>query len=146
MSFVRQRVVRDQIAPILETDEIGSTEGTEFTTARRIVPTIHSHVDYAALPPKGGWEERMVSALDASPHVSAWVKNEHLSFDGRGLRIPWVYQGLERSYVPDFIANVILADGRLVNLVIEVSGFDWPGKREKDETTHTFWIPAVNNC
>ena len=29
--------------------------------------------------------------------------------------------------------------------MIEVSGFDWPGKREKDETMHTFWIPAVNN-
>jgi hypothetical protein len=73
------------------------------------------------------------------------VKNEHLSVDGQGLQIPWVYQGTQRSYLPDFIAKVGLADGHTIMLVIEVSGFDWPGKREKDETMQTFWIPAVNN-
>jgi type III restriction enzyme len=146
MSFVRQRVVREGITPVLADDgEIGSTAGTEFTTARTVLPTTKSHVDYAALPPKGGWEAHMVEALDASPHVAAWVKNEHLSLDGLGLRIPWVYQGAQRSYLPDFIAVVRLADERVLNLVIEVSGFDWPGKREKDETMHTFWIPAINN-
>src|SRR5207302_7127004 len=121
------------------------TEGTEFTTARRVVPTKHSHVDFAALPAKGGWEALMVDALDASSHVVAWVKNEHLGHDSQGLQIPWVYQGTQRSYLPDFIVLAELADGRRINLVIEVSGFDWPGKREKDETTQTFWIPAVNN-
>jgi type III restriction enzyme len=146
MSFVRQRVVKDAITPIFaDGGEIGSTDGTEFTTARRVIPTKHSHVDYAALPAKGGWEAMMVDALDASTHVVRWVKNEHLSHDGQGLRIPWVYQGTERSYLPDFVVSAELADGRNINLIIEVSGFDWPGKREKDETTQTFWIPAINN-
>ncbi len=146
MSFVRQRVVRETISAIFDEDgEVGSTEGTEFTTIRQVVPTKHSHVDYAALPPKGGWEALMVDALDATKHVRAWVKNEHLGKDGRGLQIPWVYQGTQRSYLPDFVVSADLADGRRINLIIEVSGFDWPGKREKDETTQTFWIPAINN-
>jgi type III restriction enzyme len=146
MSFVRQRLVRDAITPtFMEDGEIGSTESTEFMTARRVVPTKHSHVDFAALPPKGGWEALMVDALDASSHVVAWVKNEHLGHDSQGLQIPWVYQGTQRSYLPDFIAWAELADSRRIHLIIEVSGFDWPGKREKDETTQTFWIPAINN-
>src|SRR5207253_4787760 len=37
MSFVRQRVVRDAISPIFSEDgELASTEGTEFTTTRRV--------------------------------------------------------------------------------------------------------------
>jgi type III restriction enzyme len=87
----------------------------------------------------------MVEALDRSSHVLAWVKNEHLGDDGLGLRIPYIYQGTQRPYIPDFISKVGLANGSEVHLVIEVSGFDWPGKREKDETMHTFWLPAVNN-
>ncbi len=146
MSFVRQPAVSAEIRPNFDDDQpIGTTSGTEFNTTRSVVPTVHSHVDYAALPPKGGWESQMVEALDENPHVLRWVKNEHLGEDGRGLRIPWVYQGTQRSYVPDFIACVRLADQRVINLVIEVSGFDWPGKREKDETMQTLWIPAVNN-
>jgi type III restriction enzyme len=145
MSFVRQRVVNHNILPILDEPPIGGTIGTHFYTVRRVLPTSHSHVDFAALPPKGGWEEQMALALDSNAHVLAWVKNEQLGPDGRGLRIPWTYRGTQRSYVPDFIACVALADGRSISLAIEISGFDWPGKREKDDTMHTFWIPAVNN-
>ncbi len=145
-SFVRQGAVSKTIAPeFADGPEPGSTEGTEFTTARAVVPTRHSHVDYAALPPKGGWEAQMVDALDANPHVMSWVKNEHLGADGLGLRIPYVFQGTKRQYMPDFIAKIALADGREINLVIEITGQDWAGKRQKDETMHTFWIPAVNN-
>jgi type III restriction enzyme len=146
MSLVRQKAVTREILPEFEDAlEIGGTERTEFTTAREIVLTEHSHVDYAALPAKGGWEAQMVTALDASPHVLAWVKNEHLGADGFGLRIPYVCHGAKRHYLPDFIAKVALADGRVINLVIEVSGQMWDCKAEKDETMHTFWIPAVNN-
>jgi type III restriction enzyme len=146
MSFVRQKAISDEVRPSFATGhEVGTTDGTEFVTTRRIVPTLHSHVDHAALPPKGGWEEQMVEALDRSSHVLAWVKNEHLGDDGLGLRIPYIYQGTQRPYIPDFISKVGLANGSEVHLVIEVSGFDWPGKREKDETMHTFWLPAVNN-
>ena len=146
MSFVRQKAVTKEILPEFEDAvEIGETELTEFTTAREIVLTEHSHVDYAALPAKGGWEAQMVRALDANPHVLAWVKNEHLGSDGLGLRIPYVCHGAKRQYLPDFIAKVALADGRLINLVIEVTGQMWDCKAEKDETMHTFWIPAVNN-
>jgi type III restriction enzyme len=147
MSFIRQQPVAEQILPeFADGPEIGSTEGTEFTTARSVVPTKHSHVDYAALPPKGGWEAQMVAALDGCrPYVVAWVKNEHLGADGLGLRIPYVYQGTKRQYTPDFIAQVALADGRTVSLVIEITGQDWAGKREKDDAMQTFWVPAVNN-
>lgn len=145
-SLVRQAAVSKAIVPeFADGPEMGSTEGTEFTTARTVVPTKHSHVDYAALPPKGGWEAQMVDALDANPHVLRWVKNEHLGSDGLGLRIPYVFQGAKREYMPDFIATIALADGREIHLVIEITGRDWAGKREKDETTHTYWIPAVNN-
>ena len=47
--------------------------------------------------------------------------------------------------MPDFIARVRLANAQVVNLVIEVSGQMWDCKPEKDETMHTFWIPAINN-
>jgi type III restriction enzyme len=145
MSFVRQDAMKGAVVPEFEDGpEIGTTEGTEFTTARTVVPTKRSHLDGAALPPKGGWEAQMVEALNDSPHVQAWVKNEHLGADGLGLRIPYVCNGAKRHYLPDFIAKVKLADGRTINLVIEVTGQVWDCKSEKDETMHTFWIPAVN--
>jgi type III restriction enzyme len=145
MSFMRQDTMKGMVLPEFgDGPVIGTTDGTEFTTARAVVPTKHSHVDGAALPPKGGWEAQMVEALNDSPHVAAWVKNEHLGADGLGLRIPYVCNGAKRHYVPDFIAKVTLADGRAVHLVIEVTGQVWACKSEKDETMHTFWIPAIN--
>ena len=146
MSFVRQKAVTKEIMPEFEDGpETSSTKGTDFTTSREVIPTSHSHVDHAALPTKGGWEAQMVSTLEASPHVLAWVKNEHLGTDKLGLRIPYVCRGTKRQYVPDFIARVRLANAQVVNLVIEVSGQMWDCKPEKDETMHTFWIPAINN-
>ena len=146
MSFVRQKSVTKEILPEFDEGlETGSTEATEFTTTREVVPTTRSHVDQAALPAKGGWEAQMVRALDGNPHVLAWVKNEHLGEDGFGLQIPYICHGTKRQYTPDFIAKVALADGRAINLIVEVTGQVWPCKPEKDETMHTFWIPAVNN-
>ena len=74
MSFVRQKAVTKEIMPEFEDGpETSSTKGTDFTTSREVIPTSHSHVDHAALPTKGGWEAQMVSTLEASPHVLAWV-------------------------------------------------------------------------
>jgi type III restriction enzyme len=64
--------------------------------------------------------------------VDSYVKNQ-----GLGFTIPYVLDGKQRSYLPDFIVR--LDDGHgsddLLNLVIEVSG----------ATARNRWVPAVNN-
>jgi type III restriction enzyme len=74
--------------------------------------------------------------------VDSYVKNQ-----GLGFTIPYVLDGKQRSYLPDFIVR--LDDGHgsddLLNLVIEVSGAGRRDKAAKVATARNRWVPAVNN-
>lgn len=74
--------------------------------------------------------------------VLRYVKNHNVGFS-----IPYVLNGEEHQYIPDFIA--VLDDGcgpdDPLNLIIEVTGVQKKDKAAKVATARTLWVPAVNN-
>jgi type III restriction enzyme len=53
--------------------------------------------------------------LDNSPHVAAWVKNDHLGFE-----VLYIDRGVVRKYRPDFLIRLTTGD----MLVLETKGQD----------------------
>lgn len=131
------------LKPILRAyDAEGSTRYVDFDTAR---PVYRTHADKChishVVADTESWEQKMAQALEEMDEVMSYVKNQGLNFT-----IPYVFDGEERQYVPDFIANV--DDGRgpedPLKLIVEVSGEPKRDKAAKVETARTLWIPAVN--
>lgn len=52
--------------------------------------------------------------------------------------------GKDRQYYPDFIARVKGKDGKVKNLIIEISGMS-KDKEEKKWFIENRWLPAVNS-
>ncbi|MEX2609162.1 MAG: DEAD/DEAH box helicase family protein [Gemmatimonadota bacterium] len=114
--------------PILDSGSV------DFKTVKPCFETRRSHVNLVAAD-TGSWEQATAFALEASDRVSAYVRNDHL-----GLLIPYEFNRLARSYLPDFVVR--LADG--THLVLEVKGYE----REEDREKHTAaerWADAVTN-
>ena len=80
-------------------------------TAKPCGPTQHSHINFCVYD--GAWEASDAFALDRSPEVSAWVKNDHLGFE-----IFYIHRGVVRKYRPDFLIR--LKSG--ATLVLETKG------------------------
>ena len=79
------------------------------------------------------WEAVGAFALDRSPLIDVWGKNDHLGFE-----VFYVHGGVVRKYRPDFLVR--LTSGAL--LVLEVKGKE----REQDRTKRRFlaeWTQAV---
>ena len=104
---------------------------TTWYTGKPCAPADRSHVNYCVHD--SGWEASETHALDTSPLVEAWVKNDHLGFE-----VFYVHNGVVRKYRPDFLIR--LTSG--VMLVLEVKGIE----RETDPVKRTFmeeWCRAV---
>jgi type III restriction enzyme len=88
------------------------------------------------------WEQKLAQVLEDMDEVARYVKNE-----GLGFSIPYALEGVERSYIPDFIACIDDGHGQddLLNLICEVSGEAKRDKARKAETARDLWVPAVNN-
>ena len=85
-------------------------------------------------------EGKTLDDLTDEGHALAWVKNAFLDF-----RIPYTDRaGEQRDYYPDFIVRSRLAGGRLITLLVEVTGFN-QDKEEKRWTVLHRWLPAVNS-
>ena len=80
------------------------------------------------------WEATEAYILDHNDKVAAWVKNDHLGFE-----ITYVYEGVVRKYIPDFLVR--LTNGTM--LVLEVKGRETVKDRVKRESLSE-WIAAVN--
>jgi type III restriction enzyme len=132
------------LKPILRPyDTVGSTRHVDFDTTKAVYQTdpAKCHVSYVVAD-TGSWEQKLAQTLEQMPEVVAYVKNQNLGFS-----IPYTIDGGERRYIPDFIARV--DDGRgpddLLNLIVEVSGFQEKDKATKVATAGNLWVPAVNN-
>jgi type III restriction enzyme len=132
-----------KIKPILRSFEVtGSTDYVDFDTTKNVYRTSEdkspiSHV----VADTQSWEQKMASVLEEMPEVFSYVKNQNLGFT-----IPYVIEGDDRSYVPDFIVKIKSNEfGEHLNLVLEVSGEKRKDKAAKVETVRTLWVPAVNN-
>ena len=116
----------------------GTTAVVWFETVKPVVATRKSHVSGVACD--SSWEGPVAEILEDIPEVISYVKNQNLSFT-----VPYVYAGRKHPYYPDFIIKWRLADGRVLNIILEVSGAPNEEKRIKCDTTRNLWVPAVNN-
>lgn len=125
------------IRPVLNHyNPFGSSRYVHGITSRQCWETKKSHVNYVVQ--ESGWEGIAAKALDEMDIIS-YVKNSFLEF-----RIPYIKDGEEAPYYPDFIVRLKGNDGLPKNLIIEVTGINKKHKAEKKWYTENRWIPAVN--
>ncbi len=128
----------DRILPVLNYyNRTGSTAYVHGSTTREVYATTKSHVNCVVADTKS-WEQIAAKTLEEIDAVQSYVKNAFLGFS-----IPYVAEGKDREYFPDFIARCLLADGRTVNLIVEITGMN-DDKAEKKWHVENRWLPAVN--
>lgn len=131
--FIRQENVEsyelivDTNKPIIST---GDMRG--WDTSKPYVHTRKSHINFCVCDSR--WESTTALHLDRSPHVSAWVKNDHLGFE-----IRYIFNGGEHKYRPDFLVR--LSNDEI--LIIETKGEEDQKDKVKLEATRE-WLRAVN--
>jgi type III restriction enzyme len=119
-------------------DPVQSTRHVDFDTTRPVYVTRADkcHISHVVCD-TGSWEQKLAQALEEMDEVICYVKNDRQP----GFVIPYVTEGDDRSYYPDFVARV--DDG--LNLILEVTGEKKKDKEAKVATASTLWVPAVNN-
>ena len=124
-------------------DRTGSTRHVDFDTTKPVHETDpdRCHVSHVVAD-TSSWEQKMADVLEDLDGLVAYVKNE-----GLGFTIPYVHEGDQRHYIPDFIARIDDGHGEddLLNLIVEVSGQNLENKAAKVSTARDLWVPAVNN-
>jgi type III restriction enzyme len=123
-------------------ERIGSTAAVSFDTTKPVIETApdRCHVSHVVADTQS-WEQKMATVLEELDEVRCYVKNE-----GLGFSIPYVIDGDQRGYLPDFILRVDDGHGDedLLNLIVEVSGPNLESKQAKVSTARDLWVPAVN--
>ncbi|MDE0344020.1 MAG: DEAD/DEAH box helicase family protein [Deltaproteobacteria bacterium] len=114
--------------------EPGSTEEVDFETRREPYPVLKSHIN-AVVPDTVKWEQSAAYQLDTHDLVHSFVKNA-----GLGFAIPYLHNGEQHDYLPDFIVR--LAGNRERYLILETKGYD-PVANVKAQAAQR-WIKAVN--
>jgi type III restriction enzyme len=120
-------LIVDTNKPIISTGDM-----RPWDTSKPYVHTTKSHVNFCVCDSR--WESTTALHLDRSPHVSAWVKNDHLGFE-----IRYIFNGGEHKYRPDFLVR--LSNDEI--LIIETKGEEDQKDKVKREATHE-WLRAVN--
>jgi type III restriction enzyme len=131
-----------KLLPVLRPyDEVGSTRFVAFDTRRPVYATRadRCHVNYVVAD-TAEWEQKVAQTLEAMPEVLAYVKNAGLNFE-----IPYVREGEEHAYLPDYLIRYDDGQPDPLNLVVEVTGQKKSDKEAKVETARTYWVPAVNS-
>ena len=96
-----------------------------------------SHINHAICD--SNWEVQTAEHLDRMPEVVKWARNHRL-----GWTIPYLMNGRQRRYYPDFVAVCPLPQGWELSIVIEVKGEEKPSDPEKRRYAEDYWVPAVN--
>jgi len=118
-------------------NRFGSTKYVNGNTSKEVFATVKSHVNYVVMD--SDWEAVAAKTLDEIPEVISYVKNQFLGFT-----IPYVNEGRERQYYPDFIARIASKKSETpLNLIIEVTGMNRE-KAGKKWYVENRWLPAVN--
>ena len=124
----------ESLEPVFDRDRPIRSTGDMVTwyTGRPCAHTARSHINFCVHD--STWEASEAFALDYSPEVAAWVKNDHLGFE-----VFYVHRGVVRKYRPDFLIRLKSGD----MLVLETKGQD----SEQNRTKRRFldeWVNAVN--
>ncbi len=118
-------------------NRFGSTKYVNGNTSRPVYETQKSHVNYVVAD-TDSWEQIAAKTLDELPEVISYVKNAFLGF-----AIPYVSEGKEKQYFPDFIARLQTPGGRVVSLIVEITGMN-RDKAAKKQYVEDRWLPAAN--
>lgn len=117
-------------------NKFSSTKYVNGNTVKDVYPTAKSHVNYVVMD--SDWEGIAAKTLEEIETVECYVKNQFLGFT-----IPYVKEGKDKMYYPDFIARGKNKEGKYINLIIEISGMS-KDKAEKKWFVESRWLPAVN--
>lgn len=118
-------------------NKFGSTKYVNGNTVKEVFSTKKSHVNYVARD--SDWEAVAAKSLEELPQVISYVKNHFLGFT-----IPYVKDGKDKLYYPDFIIKCKTESGSIYNLILEISGMS-NDKDEKKWYVESRWLPAVNS-
>jgi len=126
------------IRPIFarSSEKFGSTRYVNGVTQRDVRPTTKSHVN--AVVADSDWEQIAAKEMENLDEILSYVKNDYLGFF-----IPYLKDGTERNYQPDFLCRCKTPSGKIINLILEISGYN-KDKAEKKFYTEKYWLPAVN--
>lgn len=124
----------ESMVPIFDTERpiISTGDMRTWYTGKPCEFTKRSHINFCVFD--STWEATEAFELDRTPHVEAWVKNEHVGFE-----VLYVFKGVVHKYRPDFIIR--LKTGSF--LVLETKGQE----TDQDKTKRAFldeWVKAVN--
>ncbi len=118
-------------------NKFSSTKYVNGNTAKNVYPTKKSHVNFVVADTES-WEQIAAKSFEELPQVHSYVKNAFLGFT-----IPYVKEGKDHPYFPDFIAQCRSNDGTMKNLIVEITGMN-KDKAEKKWFVENRWLPAVN--
>lgn len=128
----------EYIRPIINFyNPTGSTKYVKDRTTKEIYPVKKSHVNAVVMD--SGWEGIAAKTLESISSVLCFVKNQFLGF-----KIPYVKDGKERDYVPDFIVQYKRPDGSIHHLILEITGLN-KEKAEKKFYVENRWLPAMKS-
>lgn len=124
----------EALIPIFDTEKPIRATGDmlPWYTGKPCEHVNHSHINMCVFDSR--WEASEAFELDRSPHVAAWVKNDHLNFE-----ITYSFRGVIRKFRPDYLVRLL--SGKI--LVLEVKGQD----NQEQQTKREFlgeWVRAVN--
>ncbi len=130
----------NRIKPILRPhsgEQVGTTCYVSFDTTKPTYATDpdKSHISHVVAD-TGSWEQKMAQVLEELDEVECYVKNQGLNFT-----IPYMLNGDQRQYFPDFIVRCRSG----LSLIVEVSGEGRKDKAAKVAAAQTLWVPAINN-
>ena len=112
----------------------GSTAEVDFETRQEPYPVVKSHVN-AVVPDTRKWEQSAAYSLDTHKQVRSFAKNA-----GLGFAIPYMHNGEQHEYLPDFIIRLNGGEARF--LILETKGHD-PLAEVKSQAAQR-WVDAVN--
>jgi type III restriction enzyme len=121
----------------------GSTNHVDFTTSKKlIVTTANSPLTHVVADSE--WELSFAETLETMrDSVLSYVKNHALHFE-----IPYVWEGEDRRYRPDYIVKLDDGGGPAnpLNLVVEIKGLKDNRDGAKADFATALWVPAVNKA
>ncbi len=128
-----------RILPILNHyNPQGSTAHVFGHTAKKTYPTKKSHVNLVVAD-TDTWEQIAAKTLEKLRAVESYVKNAFLGF-----AVPYVKDGKERNYQPDYLVRIVTPKLRRAQLILEITGFN-TDKEIKRWYVRERWLPSVNN-
>lgn len=142
-TIVKADTGKTTLLPILAAyDSIGSTRYVDFDTTKPVFSTDPNkcHVSHV-VGDTATWEQKTAQSLEDMPEVRSYVKNQ-----GLGFVIPYVLNGEQHEYNPDFLIKIEDGHGPadLLHLILEGSGREKREKKEKVATARGLWVPAIN--